>query len=80
MTAAEIREMDLRQVELCVLSACETSVGIRRSGQSLASLQAALQAAGVRSAITSLWKVSDEATRALMTEFYRRLALSEAIH
>ncbi len=73
MTAEEIRAMDLSGVELCVLSACETNVGLRRGGQGIASLQSALHAAGVRTAITSLWKVPDEATRELMTEFYRRL-------
>ncbi len=73
MTAEEISAMDLTGVELCVLSACETNVGLRRGGQGIASLQSALHAAGVRTAITSLWKVPDEATRELMTEFYRRL-------
>ncbi len=73
MTAEEISAMDLTGVELCVLSACETNVGLRRGGQGIASLQSALHAAGVRTAITSLWKVPDEATRELMTELYRRL-------
>ncbi len=73
MTADEIGAMELSGVDLCVLSACETNVGLRRSGQGIASLQAALHAAGVRTAITSLWKVPDEATRELMDEFYRRL-------
>ncbi|MEQ8762542.1 MAG: CHAT domain-containing protein [Planctomycetota bacterium] len=73
MTAEEISAMDLSGVELCVLSACQTNVGLRRGGQGIASLQTALHAAGVRTAITSLWMVSDEATRELMTEFYRRL-------
>ncbi len=73
MTAEEISAMDLSGVELCVLSACETNVGLRRGGQGIASLQSALHAAGVRTAITSLWRVPDEATRELMTELYRRL-------
>ena len=77
MTAEEISAMDLTGVELCVLSACETNVGVRRGGQGIASLQTALHAAGVRTAITSLWKVPDEATRELMTEFYRRLWVLE---
>ncbi len=77
MTAEEISAMDLTGVELCVLSACETNVGLRRGGQGIASLQTALHAAGVRTAITSLWKVPDEATRELMDEFYRQLWVLE---
>ena len=55
------------------LSACDTNVGERRAGQGVASLQKALQMAGARSVITSLWKVPDEATKELMLDFYRRL-------
>ncbi len=73
LTAEEIRALDLGSVELAILSACETSLGERRGAQGIASLQAALHAAGVRTTITSLWKVPDAATRELMTEFYRRL-------
>jgi CHAT domain-containing protein len=76
LTAEEIALMDLPNCELAVLSACETSLGRRqRAGQGLASLQQALHAAGVRTAITSLWSVPDEATRELMTDFYRRIWL-----
>jgi len=73
ITAEEIAALDLSACELAVLSACDTSVGERRSGQGVASLQRALQMAGARSVITALWKVPDEATRELMVEFYRRL-------
>jgi CHAT domain-containing protein/tetratricopeptide (TPR) repeat protein len=86
-SAEEIAALDLSQCELAVLSACDTNVGVRRAGQGVASLQRALQMAGARSVITSLWKVRDEATKDLMLDFYRRLwvekkpkwqALSEA--
>jgi CHAT domain-containing protein len=73
ITAEEVATLDLARCELAVLSACDTNVGVRRAGQGVASLQKALQMAGARSAITSLWKVPDEATRELMVDFYRRL-------
>ncbi len=73
VTADELSTLDLSNCELVVLSACDTNVGIRRAGQGVASLQQALQMAGARSVITSLWKVPDEATKDLMLDFYRRL-------
>jgi CHAT domain-containing protein/tetratricopeptide (TPR) repeat protein len=73
MTAEELSTLDLSNCELAVLSACDTNVGKRRAGQGVASLQRAMQMAGTRSAITSLWKVPDEATEKLMLDFYRRL-------
>ena len=73
LTAEELCALDLSECELAVLSACETNVGIRRAGQGIQSLQAALYAAGARSSITSLWKVDDAATRRLMELFYANL-------
>ncbi len=70
MTAEELATLDLSSCELAVLSACETNVGLSRSGQGIQSLQTALHAAGARAAITSLWKVDDAATRGLMERFY----------
>jgi CHAT domain-containing protein len=73
LTAEELASFDLRNCELAVLSACETNVGIRRAGQGIQSLQTALHAAGARTAITSLWKVDDAATRRLFELFYTKL-------
>ena len=73
ITAEELAALDLTHCELAVLSACDTNVGERRAGQGVASLQRALQMAGARSVITSLWKVPDEATRELMADLYRRI-------
>jgi hypothetical protein len=75
LTAEELCSLDLSHCELAVLSACETNVGIRRAGQGIQSLQAALYAAGARTSITSLWKVDDAATRDLMETFYSNLWL-----
>jgi CHAT domain-containing protein len=73
VTAEQLAALDLSNCELAVLSACDTNVGERRAGQGVASFQRALQMAGARSVITSLWKVPDEATKDLMLDFYRRL-------
>lgn len=60
-------------VELLVLSACETAIGDRDAELGFAGLAVS---AGVRSAIASLWFVSDEGTLALMSELYRQLRTS----
>jgi CHAT domain-containing protein len=73
LTAEEILSLDLSRCYLVTLSACDTSLGVRRAGQGYASLRAALQGAGARYVLTSLWKVGDEATMELMVDFYRRL-------
>jgi len=73
MTAEELAGLDLSACELAVLSACETDVGIRSAGIGIQSLKAALHAAGVRTAVTSLWKVDDRASRKLMERFYTLL-------
>ncbi|MFN6462568.1 MAG: CHAT domain-containing protein [Nostoc sp. DedVER02] len=54
-------------VELLTLTACETAVGDDRATLGLAGV--ALQV-GVKSAIASLWNVTDESTSELVKEFY----------
>jgi len=69
----QVRELPLREpnvVELLTLSACRTSVGDVSAELGFAGL--AVQS-GVKSALASLWYVSDEGTLALMTEFYKNL-------
>lgn len=56
--------------ELLVLSACKTAVGDQDAELGFAGL--ALQS-GVKSALASLWYVSDRGTLALMSEFYQQL-------
>ena len=60
----------LPQLELLVLSACETAVGDSDAELGFAGL--ALRA-GVKSAVASLWDVSDTGTLALMSEFYNQI-------
>ncbi|NER38272.1 MAG: CHAT domain-containing protein [Oscillatoria sp. SIO1A7] len=60
-------------VELLVLSACRTALGDEQAELGFGGL--AVQA-GAKSALASLWYVSDEGTLALMTEFYRQLRLA----
>jgi CHAT domain-containing protein len=55
-------------LDLLVLSACETAVGDNRAALGLAGV--ALKA-GARSAIATLWQISDEATVLIIDNFYK---------
>jgi CHAT domain-containing protein/Tfp pilus assembly protein PilF len=57
-------------LELLTLSACQTAVGDDRAALGLAGV--AIKA-GARSALATLWYINDEASAALIGEFYRQL-------
>lgn len=66
-------DWDLPPLELLVLSACRTALGDDMAELGFAGL--ALKA-GVKSAIASLWYVSDFGTLALMSDFYQHLGVT----
>jgi len=66
-------------VELLTLSACQTAAGDDRAALGLAGI--AIKA-GARSALATLWFISDQASSLLVSEFYQRLqdsSLSKAM-
>ncbi len=69
LTALEMLRMEIPS-DLVVLSACETATGRIVRGEGIVGLTRAVMFAGAPRVICSLWKVDDEATRALMTRFY----------
>lgn len=71
----DIYNLALR-AELVVLSACDTALGKLLRGEGLVGLVRGFMYAGAPRVVASLWKVDDEATKELMTLFYRHL-LSE---
>ena len=68
----DIYNLDL-PAELVVLSACDTGLGKDVKGEGLVGLARGFMYAGAARVVASLWKVDDEATADLMTQFYRRM-------
>jgi CHAT domain-containing protein len=75
--AREIASLNLPNLELVVLSACDSATG--RSAGRHGSLAHAFLAAGARSIVASLWPVSDAASAELMRHFYARVAAGDPI-
>ncbi len=73
LKASEIAELDLSGMELAVLSACQTGLGMEGAGEGMLGLQRAFAVAGCRSVVSSLWSVNDAATAVLMERFYLHL-------
>ena len=59
--------------DLLVLSACETGLGKIMKGEGIVGLSRAFIYAGSKNLLVSLWKVSDNSTSQMMTEFYQLL-------
>ncbi len=79
-TLRDIESWSLSNVDLVVLSACETGVGIKAlgekalgNGEEILGLGYQFQNRGARATIASLWSVDDGGTQALMNAFYTAL-------
>ncbi|WP_199248967.1 CHAT domain-containing protein [[Phormidium] sp. ETS-05] len=72
LTLAEIPQLAWSNppIDLLVISGCRSALGNKEAELGFAGLAVK---SGVRTAIASLWSVSDEGTLALMSEFYRQL-------
>ncbi|MGH9866669.1 MAG: tetratricopeptide repeat protein [Candidatus Polarisedimenticolia bacterium] len=79
LTAEEIVGTDLRGVDLAVLSACDTGRGEVAVGEGVFGLRRALEIAGVRTVVMSLWPVPDRQARRWMGHFYRGRVLEGAV-
>lgn len=79
LTALEVSHLDFSNLDMVVLSACQTALGAIES-DGVYGLQRGFKKAGANTILMSLDKVDDEATRILMVEFYRNLMNGKTKH
>ncbi|OYQ68036.1 hypothetical protein B9G53_00470 [Pseudanabaena sp. SR411] len=70
---SEITDWQIPNINLIVLSACQTGVGKLGDGVEILGFGYQVQKAGAKQAIASLWKVDDVGTQVLMSAFYHEL-------
>ena len=74
VSITDVRNWNLNNVDLVVLSACETGLGGNLgTGAEILGLGYQMQRAGAKAAIASLWTVDDGGTQVLMNRFYQAL-------
>ena len=74
LNARQVYDVDLKNVSLVTLSACESGLGRIAKGDEIQGFTRAFLSAGASALFVSLWPVADESTEQLMTGLYRDLA------
>ncbi len=77
LTLPEIYELNLKDCELAILSACETNYGPEQRGEGVWALSRGFLVAGSRRVVASNWLVDDEAAASLVGYFCSILANAE---
>ena len=72
-TIQRIIQSDLKNSEFAYLSACHTTVGDEESPDEVIHLASAMQFAGFRSVIGTMWAVDDEHTNKITSTFYKHM-------
>jgi tetratricopeptide (TPR) repeat protein len=78
LTVNDVYRLDLSRTALVTLSGCQTGLGRGRGGEILG-LAYAFFFAGAPALVVSRWRVDDEATAALMQDFYAMLVRGETV-
>ena len=79
LSARELAKMNLEDVDLTVLSACMSGLGyITPDG--VYGLQRGLKTAGVKTIISTLWSVDDEASCFFIVQLYKNLEAGMALY
>lgn len=79
LTAQEISQLNLQNLQLTVLSACQTGTGTLQE-DGVFGVQRGFKKAGAHTLVMSLWSVNDAATMLMMTSFYKALLNGNSRH
>ncbi len=79
LTGFEAAQLDLHQVQLVTLSACETGLGDITDNEGNLGLQRAFKLAGARRLLVSLWQVPAKQTAELLAAFYTNWLRGQAL-
>ncbi|MDE5070106.1 MAG: CHAT domain-containing protein [Trichodesmium sp. St16_bin4-tuft] len=78
-TLRDVENWNLQDVELVVLSACQTAlVEQTANGQEILGFGYKIQEAGAAASIATLWRVDDQGTQEFMNDFYTALKNGES--
>jgi len=69
----EMYSLNLKCADLVVLSSCQSGIGKIYKGEGVISLARGVLFSGSPNIILSLWRVPDDATHALMVQFYKNV-------
>lgn len=72
LSARELCDLDLSNIDFAVLAACQTAIG-HVDDEGPAGILRGLKKAGVHTVVATLWEVNDNATLLFMTTFYDAL-------
>jgi|GEM_PF-3879533 len=64
-------------IQLVVLSACQTGLGVKAKGEGILSLARSFLYSGSNSVVYTLWNSNDESSSQLMKNFYKELNLGQ---
>lgn len=79
LTAQEVGLMNFKNLNLVVLSACETGLGDIQGSEGVFGLQRSFKISGAKNMLMSLWEVPDNETALFMKTFYYNLNQGESI-
>ena len=78
--AYELYQMNLQNLKLAVLSACESGIGKELKGEGIFNIARGFAYAGCASTIISMWNINDAVTAQLMESLYVNLRRGTAGH